>query len=520
MALVYRCLKKQLKDFEEFPVEGVSFVNTDEDNFFYFHGNIRIDDGIYKGVVIHFHLTIPNDYPFSPPSMYLPADYPFNASFHEHIHHQDKKLGICANLTSNFESYFKHTDKKTKAPKGGWNPSYGLKELFFQLKYFFADPDLPEFLIPNSKQIALMKDKISEYKCKCGHTGKKPYPSLLKKKSIAEAKDNSFKNKYICSILKEVYSPTNGNVFGYPVNTFKTKYGRRIFEVEPTLLSWKACEFKKNVIENKKSCLGHTFNLWIPCYLEASHFKNAIPLFLMQLEKFKIDKPFDVYLNVMTNIMIKIFKKEVHNSQTALNCYVHLLHSVHHYIKFNPKTLELINKDVYSFITKRISRNKRSVSNIGNFTVQMFLSSYDLLKKDNFIPFFEEYCARQVFWQKKEKLNFEQKNDKVRIKESFKASEVSFKLLAFNVMMYNMFINEKSFNTLDKEHGNLSNNTIETFQKKINELDKITTFEHFFEFINIKPFNTSIELFNFLNETVDISNEQGYTKAISRAMNL
>jgi ubiquitin-protein ligase len=92
------------------PLVGVSAKPLPNDMFTW-HGNIKPHEGsMWKDVVIHFQMTIPRDYPVSPPDIHL-----YNTIPHPNIFGNT----LCLDMT-------------TKG-SGGWSVAYTIESVLIQL---------------------------------------------------------------------------------------------------------------------------------------------------------------------------------------------------------------------------------------------------------------------------------------------------------------------------------------------------------------------------------------------------
>ena len=80
--------KRIMKDFMELKTNPIPYISFEinEENLFEGHGNIIVQEGIYKDMIIHIKIIFPNDYPLEPPAAYVAEGFPFDHSFHEHVH--------------------------------------------------------------------------------------------------------------------------------------------------------------------------------------------------------------------------------------------------------------------------------------------------------------------------------------------------------------------------------------------------------------------------------------------------
>ena len=144
-------LKRLLNDYEEIknqviPIPGVSALPLD-DNMYEWHGNIKsLVDNIYKGAVLHFRFHFPQDYPLSPPTVYL-----LNDNFTHPNVLEDKR--ICLDMFEKTNNY------------KGWKSGYTILSILLELQSFFFDID-ENFLTYDRKQkIKEELISISEFHC-------------------------------------------------------------------------------------------------------------------------------------------------------------------------------------------------------------------------------------------------------------------------------------------------------------------------------------------------------------------
>ena len=91
----------------------------------------------------------------------------------------------------------------TKVENSGWNPSYTISSILFQVQNFLSDPDMHGH-IPNEYKIAQLMDSMNNYSRKFKiindqgkeeiivHTWKEPFPEMFEKK---EEQKNEIKNE-------------------------------------------------------------------------------------------------------------------------------------------------------------------------------------------------------------------------------------------------------------------------------------------------------------------------------------
>ena len=82
-----------------------------ESDPFSLHCNILILTGIYKDILLHLHITIPENYPLKSPKLTISAGEPFDHSFHRHVFPDSQSNGftICIDLLDH--GFFGHDEK-------------------------------------------------------------------------------------------------------------------------------------------------------------------------------------------------------------------------------------------------------------------------------------------------------------------------------------------------------------------------------------------------------------------------
>ena len=75
---------RDLKEISDSPIKGVGIISLDNNPYKYIV-NIRIMEGIYEGYCLQLILTIPDDYPISPPKILIYPGQLFDNNYHHHI---------------------------------------------------------------------------------------------------------------------------------------------------------------------------------------------------------------------------------------------------------------------------------------------------------------------------------------------------------------------------------------------------------------------------------------------------
>ena len=137
MAKAIKRITRDLNEITKYPIEGLGLCMPDSSNPFKLRANILILDGIYKDILLHMVMTIPETYPLKAPKMHIVSGQDFDNRFHEHVFPASDGYTICIDLLDH-GFYF---DKQAKC---GWTPAYTLSTILMQLQVFFSkDYDLP-----------------------------------------------------------------------------------------------------------------------------------------------------------------------------------------------------------------------------------------------------------------------------------------------------------------------------------------------------------------------------------------
>lgn len=129
---------------------GVSAQPLPNDMFTW-HGNIKAPEGSqWKGVVLHFEMNIPRDYPVSPPSIKL-----FNTIPHPNIFGST----LCLDMTQ--------SDSK------GWSVAYTIESVLIQLQSFlFHAKKMNDEKEDEKQAIKNIIEKANDFQCEmCRHKG-------------------------------------------------------------------------------------------------------------------------------------------------------------------------------------------------------------------------------------------------------------------------------------------------------------------------------------------------------------
>ena len=191
--------KRLLNDYRSFLKNHDNFENINvvplENDIYEWHGNISPKGGYYDGLIIHFIMKFPDDYPTNPPNISLE-----NGILHSNIipNFRGEKYFLCMDLINNFFWYNADGVDKSK-PYSGWSSSYTIEIIINQLYSFLFDEnienydgrikntfyELPPEMGGGHIDYDTIENKMNQFEnesknleCSCGHTYNTPYPKV------------------------------------------------------------------------------------------------------------------------------------------------------------------------------------------------------------------------------------------------------------------------------------------------------------------------------------------------------
>jgi hypothetical protein len=352
------------------------------------------------------------------------------------------------------------------------SPGYTLSTALLQIVTFFAEPDLHRDPSPSS--IDHLHDMVKKYQCStCGHSYNQPNPAIVdytitKEPLPSSSEEEELKSKreltekLTCGVTKQ-------NIFddkiclGYPLLIKRDNYGRLWSEIILELISYDAyvAEIQKSgghkldFYEHSKfrSVTGKDYNHWLPIYINPEHFQQGQTLIQNSISIIHIGtalgsanydfKP-TMALSVLTTLMnkssVQLFNGQLFESKHAIEAYCHFLRLLMHFIDIYPELENLINHKIENFIKNLSNRNKKVVPDIGEFFIQIALSTkYQFEQIKEFV--YEEYFARQIYWIQRSGLVENLLDIQIKhLPDIFKSVKVSNHLLVFNLEMAQTFI--------------------------------------------------------------------------------
>ena len=446
-AIAIKRINKDMREITKNPIEGIGIASIDNDPKKYVV-NLRLMAGIYEGYCVQLLLTFSDNYPTKPPKILIYPDQAIDGQYHHHIfsdgltdengHHFKK---FCFDLLDN--DFMSISEEHT-----GWNPSYSISSLLLQVQNFIADPDLPEYRLPNKNQIEQLMKSMNNYKRKFIikednntiekiHTWNNPYPEMYfnKKDNKKKNKNNNtnkndekrlelIKENLTCFMLKLNYIDDPDILLGYPIVKSKG-LGKDKIELYPIpeLLTYDGYMAQIGKETNKldfyfdtqfKSANNEYYNCWVPIYIDKHHYEKNKTAILNSFSiikfgdrgikeyDFQPSQIFEILPIILNKMIIGMFNGKSAISSAFIISYFHYvllfkklcIEFEDDYLKFLNNKLTLIEKNDYI-------PNKSIIPDIGNFFMLLFFSNKDMHNekmKKIWYCLFEEFLVRQMFW--------------------------------------------------------------------------------------------------------------------------
>ncbi len=539
-------LKRIMIDLKE--VRGDPFHNAsldmlpDSDDIFEFHCNIVIPYGPYEGLMIHFILKLNEYFPISSPAGFMPDNYPFTQQEHEHLHSD----GICNDYLSNYKDWFSGIDRGRIRAGVGWSPGITLKSLLGAMTHFFAITDRH---VPSEKTIQEIRNKVDSYQCcKCKHTNIIPYPPISKaevllKGPITEMEESKqAREMLVCTISKECYLDNPDMILGYPIHLARDYRDRLWTTLIPELMSYDQyiLQIQEKGIEKLerfnqvrlRTAEGAAFTHWLPIFINQQHYEKNIQYIYNTISVLSngiegtVENDFQPFMILrvlpclMNKMVVAMMKKELHESHMAIYAYCHYLALFFHMLDIYPFLKDQMNQKIKEFLESFKGRHKDNIPELGEFLIWLCISEkYNFYDRNIQMIYLSEKFARQVYWTIRatsKRTVFEKDVDK-RLEDTFKANEVSNKLLVFNLMASKYFIFKGVKQKLNQNYGMPPENVVQGFQEVIKKIKAIENYDTLLKAISYdRVLNTKQKLIYFLNDARSISEYHGYTSLFKK----
>jgi len=503
---IHHDLCEYKKERENDQLKGIIlFMPEESSNIYEIHSSIEILDGIYKGIILHAILKLPQNYPNEGPSMSFPSDFQLPPNFHNHIHGSDKQ--ICNDLLTNFKEHFSNIDRKEKPKQAsGWVAGYDLSGILRQMQVFFSEPDFADGQVKlTNEEIEKLVAYSNQYVCLT--CKQKPIEQEQYKEELTCDKVRlTIASDLLCPITKKSLKIEQNLVFGYPILR-EMAYGKPKLNIYFEYLSYEGYSIQKNARkqnerESTSAVHGKKYNYFLPIYVNENNFNSKLTIdclneikFATEQSGFKHDTLLEVFNRLINQIIVSILKDDIKESDAAIRAYCHLLRMFYRLCKEPIEECPTLMNDVESYIDKKLKKLKeeyagskevkKCIQDLGEFFTNLpfFMVKYDSIK----LEFFKELLARQ-------KIRIEKRisSDKLEIeKAAFDASQIGLQLILFNLESSRYLVTTECFSEMDKNgDGYISEAQMKKFKNSIERIKKISSFAEFFEQAN---FNLSFQ---------------------------
>lgn len=360
------------------------------------------------------------------------------------------------------------------------------------------------------------------------------------------------------SWLECFYSKCNFNEsrLGYPIKINFAQHGLRLKLCETTfdIISYESY----HDLDVKKTVWNDEFTYWLPLYINSSHWRKSSKILANQInnymnyntEKIKFNNkigseisninPYyviEIYSTLMTNIIVDIMKGETHLSLKVLEGFCQIYRTFYELSIEYSIIKQIVDDKIYNFIKKPQHRHKMYTPNLGAILMMLTISdkySWSDIKK----CYLEESGDRNIMWMlikipfinkvtdPKKLLEISYIVDdttltredamKSILQKLFDTTLVGRKLLLFNLYFVNTIIgkDKSTFITmLDHNYGYPTNDIKEQFQKDINIINNIKSYDDFYKYLNIYKPADEILAQKILSSR-DRSTRKGYNKTV------
>ena len=554
---------KDLKEIDENPIEGLSIVMPDENDPFTLRANILILDGMYKDVLLHMIMTIPQNYPLTAPKMIIAPGQTFSHEFHHHVF-GDIQCGytICIDL---LDHGFFMTSSQT-----GWTPAYTLSTILMQMQVFFAkDHDLVH--IPTKMMIENLKENSKKFvvsiqltdKTKRVHSYTSPYPPIVALNTFLKPKETDqqiIKRKkayarLTCYLTRNTPADTEVPL-GYPMNISRDAFDRINSVPILEILSYEGymtqlASSPEKVFESKsfdyhklRTAMGSEYNYWFPLYINEEIFqKNKQYIFnAVSVIKYGIEgkKKFDfqpeqilvIFPCLMNKMIVALQTGNLFQSYASIEAYCHFMRLFYKLIEEFPALQNIIDEKVEKVLKNEDERNKKNLGDMGEFLILLAFSKFSFNSVEIWKELIKEYISRQFLWViKKVDKNegfFVEEADEIKkstllffyqingneMDEFYRASKISNNLLLFNCNASKKFLSNKQefINKIDQNYGVVEEKDVEEFMKEIKTIKpSINTYADLLKFIGLgEIYPDYFSLLNLFRIALKTSYIQGY----------
>lgn len=529
-------INKDLRELQLNPLKGISVCMPDENDPFILRSNIIILNGIYKSMMLHLIIDMPQNYPLTAPNITIAPGQAFDNRFHHHVF-GDIVNGyqICIDLLNS--GYFDEGETT------GWTPAYTLSTLLMQMQLFFSEHDLHD--LPSEKSLQELRNQLMKFETEISltdgdyvkHSHSSPFPFVeadvedleekegkkekkikeenkkeddeekqycnkeIKEKNEEEERRAKVYEKFQCSITKETLNESNFFV-GYPVSICDNS-GLKTYHFLPEVISRDANAMQ--VEENKlRTAMGEYYKFFFPIYFKESftRFKEDILILLESFKTVPTDKSseqrelgfFPRFTEILSSFFIEYQLKTLKMTQKNIEIMTHVARLMMAVIDTMPAGfLEKINDKkilIYSHSDNLIETVLCQIimKNFLDIPKEALAGLIENLMYEDLNNYFAKHMEKEIL---NEEISFEHSN------ELYQTLLHRYNTIIFAIFFSTRFLADpKAFkDAIDSNFGTLQETELENFLLEfVQTTAKITSFSQFFNYLNL-PISNDINLF-------------------------
>ncbi|KAJ3327987.1 hypothetical protein HDU93_001727 [Gonapodya sp. JEL0774] len=283
---------------------------------------------------------------------------------------------------------------------------------------------------------------------------------------------------------------------------------------------------------------GHVYSNWLPIYLGETRFTKNFSVLTTTISviangpdgtsrnDFHPTQILKVFPALLNQQIVALMKGDAHESESAINAFVSLLRILKRLLRCYPRLVDTMKQRAGDFLRDEFKRHKKCVPDLGEFLIVLAL----LKEHDSKLCFDNkrmqsavvgEFFARQILWMRKSSQrlpsdicsNFAGEERLVQmLRRSFKACEVSNRLLVYNIEVLRMFVFPGFENDLDVNYGIAPESVILRFQQRIKLIKtKMNGYRIMMRAISFSDTVTSPQAMQqLLQKAVVVSSRAGY----------
>lgn len=503
-----------------------------EENLFVWYGNLLgTEENPYKGMLVHFSIALPYDYPLSPPkiSILTPLKHPnvFGTQ-------------LCLAM---FDIATKKVHKK-------WSSAYTLHSVLLQLQSFLFDVKKSFF---NKRNLALIQEQVEnsqDFECHAsGHRGKsKPFPPFpvykrTRESSLSvntfqsalvydedevfiEARDESgiYLDNVKCYHCKLDYKQTT---IGYGVKSVKLPRTGDIKSCDPIVDHVCLRCFMKDGLYC--SSTKELFNNWMPLFLEKAEWAKTLKLaegafsFIKTNSTKKFEPGFLIHCvpKMLVTMLYNIASRKKHPSASYIRVFVQIHGLFVKFLEKYPGLQAQMEEEIRRFVAAPENRTKGQVTSILKIPIYLLFTK-KFAFQDIREAFLEEDFARRIFWvlAKIKNLDFNQEISREHMMVAFKAAVESYRIILM-LVHYSRVI-DANFGSMadllaafEAGFGKLRFKFEDAIQSGFVKALQVENYQEFFDSIGVTK--TDEQICQMLKTAFNLSAERGYHGNLAKA---